>query len=256
MSAPVCADQFQDIQDGITAYVLKDYKTALEKLKPLAEKGNAIAQKNIGIMYSKGYGVKQDYTEAIKWDRLSAEQGNASAQSNIGIMYTNGFGVKKDLEEGIKWTRKAVKQGAGPQNNLGWLYEKGLGVSQDYQEAVKWYKLSAELGDETAQQNLGELYRDGLGVVQDLKEAIRWLGLSAKQKTAAENNEYAHPLSWNKVIKGDYYNTLSNYDKGKLQEQYFNDLVVRNITQKLPVQFFCGWVLVNHKDSVVSFTHE
>ena len=55
-----------------------------------AEKGNAIAQANLGLMYENGEGVTQDYGEAVKWYRLSAAQGNAGGQSNLGRMYANG----------------------------------------------------------------------------------------------------------------------------------------------------------------------
>ena len=37
-----------DYQDGVDAFVKKDFKTALKKLKPLAEKGYAKAQNKLG----------------------------------------------------------------------------------------------------------------------------------------------------------------------------------------------------------------
>ncbi|MBR1439400.1 MAG: sel1 repeat family protein [Synergistaceae bacterium] len=82
-----------------------------EDVKKLAERGNAKAQFNLGVMYQNGYGVKQDYGEAVKWYRLLAEQGNAMAQSNLGYMYENGNGVARDLQEARKWYEKAAAQG-------------------------------------------------------------------------------------------------------------------------------------------------
>jgi len=35
-------------------------EAALRELKPLAEQGDAIAQFNLGILYSKGWGVARD----------------------------------------------------------------------------------------------------------------------------------------------------------------------------------------------------
>ncbi|MBT5651800.1 MAG: sel1 repeat family protein, partial [Nitrospina sp.] len=81
---PVSADDFQDGKD---AYKRSDYKTALEKWKPLAEQGNANGQNGLGVLYANGQGVAQDYREAVKWYRLSAEQGVAKAQYNLGVMY-------------------------------------------------------------------------------------------------------------------------------------------------------------------------
>ena len=63
--------------DGIQAYKAGDYKKALEILKPIAEKGNALAQYNLGVMYANGQGMPQDYTAAVKWYQTAAEQGLA-----------------------------------------------------------------------------------------------------------------------------------------------------------------------------------
>ncbi|MCH8040747.1 MAG: sel1 repeat family protein [Nitrospinae bacterium] len=52
-----------------------DYDTALKEWRPLAEQGDATAQRNVGRMHFEGLGVPQDYREAAKWFRLAAEQG-------------------------------------------------------------------------------------------------------------------------------------------------------------------------------------
>ena len=43
---------------------------ALREFRPLAERGNVMAQISLGYMYDKGLGVAQDYTEAAKWYRM------------------------------------------------------------------------------------------------------------------------------------------------------------------------------------------
>ncbi|MDP6034817.1 MAG: Gfo/Idh/MocA family oxidoreductase, partial [Verrucomicrobiota bacterium] len=43
--------------------------TDFKSLKALAEKGDAKAQNNLGVMYDFGRGVKQDFKEAVKWYR-------------------------------------------------------------------------------------------------------------------------------------------------------------------------------------------
>ncbi|MDG1074549.1 MAG: tetratricopeptide repeat protein, partial [Methylophilaceae bacterium] len=73
-----------------------------------AEKGNAVAQLNLGFMYSSGQGVAQDYKEAVKWYRLAAEQGYVAAQTNLGFMYSSGQGVAQDYKEAVKWYRLAA----------------------------------------------------------------------------------------------------------------------------------------------------
>jgi len=54
LSSPVYAD---DYQDGVDAYHRKDYKTAFEKFKPLAEQGHEKAQLYLRVMHGKGKGV-------------------------------------------------------------------------------------------------------------------------------------------------------------------------------------------------------
>ena len=61
----------------MSAYGNGDYATALRLYRPLADKGNAEAQYNLGFMYDKGQGVPQEYAVAVKWYRLAADQGNA-----------------------------------------------------------------------------------------------------------------------------------------------------------------------------------
>ena len=76
----------------------QDDAEAVRWYRLAAEQGEAIAQNNLGLMYSNGWGVPQDYAEAIRWYRLLAEQGKAGAQNNLGVMYdSNGRGVPQDL---------------------------------------------------------------------------------------------------------------------------------------------------------------
>ena len=56
----------EPLEDGIAAFRIGDYATALRILRPLAEQGNAAAQVNLGSMYAHGQGVTLDYREAVK----------------------------------------------------------------------------------------------------------------------------------------------------------------------------------------------
>ena len=59
-----------------------DFGDEFMRLKSLAEKGDAIAQNELGIMYEKGKGVAKNYTEAWKWYSLAIKQKHASAADN------------------------------------------------------------------------------------------------------------------------------------------------------------------------------
>jgi hypothetical protein len=54
-------------EDGLAAYNRGDYATALRLFPPLAEQGNALAQRELGVMFYEGKGVKQDDVKAHKW---------------------------------------------------------------------------------------------------------------------------------------------------------------------------------------------
>ena len=101
----------QDLDAGLRAYDAGDFATALSEWMPLAGKGDAVAQYNLGLMYDKGNGVPQDYAEAVKLYRLAAKQGHASAQYNLGNKYELGEGVPQDYVRALIWYNFASRSG-------------------------------------------------------------------------------------------------------------------------------------------------
>jgi hypothetical protein len=100
-----------DVDDGWAAFQKGDYATALKLLMPMAQKGNAVAELDIGIMYFGGKGLPQDRREAAKWFKASAEQGVLGAQNNLGIAYATGDGVPRNLVLAYMWFSLAADQG-------------------------------------------------------------------------------------------------------------------------------------------------
>ncbi|WP_161984354.1 tetratricopeptide repeat protein [Mariprofundus erugo] len=47
--------------------------------------------------------MTQSLPEAVKWYREAAERGFALAQTNLGMMYGDGSSVGKDMVEAYKW---------------------------------------------------------------------------------------------------------------------------------------------------------
>jgi len=87
------------------------YGQDFEETKLLAEKGQVLAQFNLGNMYVNGDGVPKNDVEAVRWFRLAAEQGDADAQYNLGLMYANGEGVPENDVEAYVWFSVAAAQG-------------------------------------------------------------------------------------------------------------------------------------------------
>jgi uncharacterized protein len=165
-----------DLEDGRDALKRKDYDTAYNLLLPLAEKGNAEAQFELGTLYRK---TEEGSKEIVKWYRLAAEQGHASSQYWLATLYFYGLGVLKDYKEALRLYRLSAEQGySKAQLILGHKYKLGEGVLQDYKKSIKWYRLAAEQGNVTAQRFLGRMYGNGKGIEKDYALAHMWWNLA------------------------------------------------------------------------------
>jgi uncharacterized protein len=108
------------LEDANAAYDRGDYATALPLFRSLAEQGDARAETNLGVMYSKGQGVAQDYAAAAKWYRKAADQEYALGQNDLGGLYEAGHGVKKDYAEiGLSYGKALIGGFAVPPCCLG-----------------------------------------------------------------------------------------------------------------------------------------
>jgi uncharacterized protein len=166
--------------EGVAAYEAGDYKEALLIFQVLAEQGHALAQYNLGIIYSNGKAVPKDYRMTAKWYRKAAEQGISDAQYRLGIAYNLGLGVPEDSSEAVKWYRKAAEQNnALAQLSLGVMYQKGLGLPQDYVLAHKWFNLSAS-------RLKGESYDFAVKYRSEVERAMTVTQIGEAQKLARE----------------------------------------------------------------------
>jgi len=94
-----------------------DFRVAAGLFYPLAEKGDARAQYNLGLLYASGLGVTHDYQAALKWHRLAAGQGHAGAQNELAQMYAKGEGVPQDNVRAYVWYTVAAESSSGGSKN-------------------------------------------------------------------------------------------------------------------------------------------
>lgn len=156
-----------------------DLEMAVKCFQPLAEGGNAEAQRKIAALYEAGKG---DLNEALKWYRalndansvvrvnkkinlqslqLAAMNGDAQAQYNLGNCFYKGQGVMKDEKQAVHWYRSAAEQGhALAQVYLGACYWRGIGVEENIGKAIEWYQKAADQGYEAARRPLEQLKRE------------------------------------------------------------------------------------------------
>ena len=183
------------LKEGYEALSRKDYVTAANEYRPLAERGDAEAQYRIGRMYEFGNGYAQDKAQGIAWIRKAAAQGHADAEQELGVIYATGDGVKQDSVQAVAWFRKAAEQGeATAQYNLGLLYAKGQGVARDYAQAVDWWRKSASQGNADAQFKLAVVYHTGQGAAQDEVSALANATIAARNGDK-ENIDYRNEIA-------------------------------------------------------------
>jgi len=183
------------LKEGYEALSRKDYVTAANEYRPLAERGDAEAQYRIGRMYEFGNGYPQDKAQGIAWIRKAAAQGHADAEQELGVIYATGDGAKQDNVQAVAWFRKAAEQGeATAQYNLGLLYAKGQGVARDYAQAVDWWRKSASQGNADAQFKLAVVYHTGQGAAQDEVFALANATIAARNGDK-ENIDYRNEIA-------------------------------------------------------------
>lgn len=163
------------LQKGVTPAASASSSKKASDYMAAAERGDAVAQAELGYCYYYGLGVTVNYYEAVKWYRKAAAQNNAMALNNLGYCYEKGKGVTKDEYESTKWYRKAAEAGSVvAQCNMGNCYENGRGVSKDLGEAFRWYKKAADNGNQRAMNAMARFYRYGYSVSKDMDMALIW----------------------------------------------------------------------------------
>jgi uncharacterized protein len=148
LAAPAAAGE---LDEAVAAAHGGDYATALRRLSPLAEKGDARAQFDIGFMHAYGWGVPRNPAEAITWYRKAADQGLGVAQHFLGLAYVNGEGVRGDDAEAARWFARAAAQGfAQAEYMLGLLSLDGRGVPKDLVQGYALIVMAGQAGVRSA----------------------------------------------------------------------------------------------------------
>jgi len=153
---------------------------AFEVYTMFANKGKADAMNALGILYSKGIGVKVDDAQALNWFEKAAKNGYARAYYNLGDMYRLGIGTDLDLVKALE----AYQQGANLNDRKciygeGYMRYKGFGCTQSYEQAVAYFKRGVTLKDDGSYFMLGLCYRNGYGITANADSAKFWLAKAA-----------------------------------------------------------------------------
>ena len=110
VAAPAAATP---IDGGLAAYAVGDYRSARVHLRPLADRGSAIAETMLGVMAAKGQGRAADQAVAVGWWLRAANRGYGPAQLALAKALAAGRGVSQDTGRAWVWARLAAGTGNG-----------------------------------------------------------------------------------------------------------------------------------------------
>jgi len=139
---------YSRFESGVDAFNRGDFKTAYQEWLQPAINGDVDAARNLARLYHDGKGVGVDYAQARKWYKFAADKCNATAQNNLGLMYLNGQGGPKDDVIAFRLFQVAANQAlhadAEAMGNLAGMYLNGAGTQPNIIEAYKWYYLYSQ----------------------------------------------------------------------------------------------------------------
>jgi TPR repeat protein len=85
-----------DYRDGMNAMKNGNYEEAVKFFRIAADSGDSRAQHCLGVLLSKGQGVKQNYEESFKWLNLAAKQGFSQAKLALAILIYHKRGIPEN----------------------------------------------------------------------------------------------------------------------------------------------------------------
>lgn len=175
----------QSVSDGIAAWQRGDAAAAVRIWQPLADKGDADAQFNLGQAYRLGKGVPLDLASAQGWFDKAAHKGHVDAQATLGLMlFQSGNRVGA-----LRWLSAAADAGE-PRALLmvGTALYNGDGIAADPVKAYAYVSRAAAQGLPPAKATLADLD-------QVMPLELRKQGVALAQKMAASGQKPASAAS-------------------------------------------------------------
>jgi len=165
---------------------LNNKTNTVQKLTEMAEKGDADAAYNLGLLYFAGQGVAQDLLQAGELYLEAAAQKHVKATVSLGRLCTGKLGIPANLSRAAQLFSFAADNHGGAAYYLSEMHAQGKGVPQDNKTAIQLLKWSAyQHRYAHAQFQLAEHHRIGLHVEHSVEHARKLYGLAAAQQHPA-----------------------------------------------------------------------
>ena len=160
-----------------------DPVAAMKWFEIAAERGSADAQRAIGYIFMKGFGVQKSAERAVRAWEEAYRRGETSAALSLALYYKGELEFSDDERTGapatdpvqaFEWMQRAASASYSNAVLLARMYLAGEGTRANPQEAIRLLRWAVHCGNYTARVALGEAYLHGAGVAKDPAMALRW----------------------------------------------------------------------------------
>ena len=164
---------------------LNDFKKAGQLLLSESQRGNVLADYDLGKLYSTDkLGERNEEMSVAKYTRAlqgflriepNSKKLKPYVQYRIGKMFCYGLGTEQNYQKAFEWFERSAKQkNKFAQFSLANLYYYGSGVEKDLSQAFLWYQRSSSQGQPYAAYSIAQMYRYGEYVTKDNDTAQRY----------------------------------------------------------------------------------
>ena len=147
------------------------------QVSELAEKGDSLAQYNLGMMLNNGIGTAKNPSLALQWFEKSAQAGDPLAAYKAGCYYSGQFKdtVAVDSEKSLQYKLVAAEAGYSlAQHDVANVYAQ----RNQFSHAIKWWEAAAKQGYPLSLYNLSVTYKEGKFVPRDNVRAYAYFKLA------------------------------------------------------------------------------
>ena len=110
---------------------------AYNQLAVEAQKGNALAQYNLGLHYKNS--KDQNLRDAFRWMHKSALKGYRPAQYEFALMFHYGIGVNQNSDLARLWFKRAAKKGETRAKIVLYRFYAGKKVEPNIKKTYRHY---------------------------------------------------------------------------------------------------------------------
>lgn len=186
---------------GVQAVKNHKYALARANFGPLADRGDAGAERAMGQLLMTDCTGLQDKEAAAGWLNKAADAGDMMAAAQLGNAYMNGNGVAEDDNKAVSLLQKAADAGImQAEANLGYLYLSGRGVPADKYQGIVWSVKAGEQGAPAALLNIANAYWKGGALPQDSKKALYFMSAGLERSTGPQRARFA--ATTNEISRG------------------------------------------------------